>query len=73
MRPTLIAGILLVTLGVVVLISGRFGNERAVLKVGDLTVSATERPSSPTPWVSGLIIGAGAVLVVSASRRRRTA
>ena len=73
MRPTLIAGILLVVLGVVMLISGRFGNERAVLKVGDVTVSASERPSSPAPWVSGLIVAAGAILVVSAARRRRAA
>jgi hypothetical protein len=73
MRPTLIAGILLVVLGVVVLVSGRFGNQRDVLKVGDITVSASERPAGPAPWVSGLIIAAGAILVVSASRRRRAA
>ena len=70
MRASGIIGILVIVLAVVVLLGGSFGTRRDVLQVGDLKVTASQRQSFP-PWVSGLAIIAGVVLVVSG--RRQTA
>lgn len=70
MRPLVIAGILLLTLGAFVLIrGGTFTTRRNVLKVGDIKVTADEQQSVP-PWVGGLALLAGLGLIVSGARRR---
>jgi hypothetical protein len=69
MRGRRIIGILFVILGAVVLIGGgRFTTRREVLKVGDVSLSATERRSVPA-WAGALAIGVGVILVLSALRR----
>ncbi len=69
MRASGIVGILVIVLAVVVLLGGSFGTRRDVLQVGDLKVTASQRQSVP-PWVSGLAIIAGVVLVISGRRQK---
>jgi hypothetical protein len=70
MRPLILAGIVLLGLGVFVLVRGAsFTSRRNVLQVGDLKVSATERQSIP-PWVGGVALVGGLVLIISGVRKR---
>jgi hypothetical protein len=70
MRERLIAGIVLVVLGAYVLLQGvSFSSRRDVLKVGDVKLTATEERSVP-PWVGGVALVAGLVLIVTGARRR---
>ncbi len=71
MRPLSVAGIVLICLGAIFLIrGGSFTSRRDVLKVGDLKITADEHQSIP-PWVGGLAIMAGIVLVTTSGRRQR--
>ena len=57
-------------LGAFVLLRGAsFTSRRNVLQVGDLKVSATERQSIP-PWVGGVALLGGLVLIVAGARKR---
>lgn len=70
MRPTSIAGTVLIVVSLVVLISGgSFTSKRDVLKVGDLKLTADEQHIIP-PWAAGLGLAAGVVLLFSGTRRR---
>ena len=72
MRPQAIIGILLVALGAFILIRGlNYDSSRSVLQVGDLKASVQERRAIP-PWVGGIAI-AGGILLVSTGLRRRGA
>lgn len=60
-----IAGIVLLGIGLLVLfLGGTFSSQRDVLRVGDVSVTATEHRSIP-PWVGGAVVVAGAVLLVA--------
>jgi hypothetical protein len=68
----LIAGIVILGLGLFVLLRGAsFTSRRDVLKVGDLKVTATEEQSIP-PWVGGAAMVAGLALIVTGARKRTT-
>jgi hypothetical protein len=70
MRLSLIAGIVLLVAGAVLLVrGGTFTSRREVLDIGGLRVSADERHSTE-PWMAGLALVAGTLLVVSAIRRK---
>lgn len=71
MKPQVIAGIVLAVLGAFVLFTGglSFGSQRSVMRVGDLQVSAEERHIIP-PWVGGVAIVGGLLLVGTGLRRR---
>jgi hypothetical protein len=70
MRPLVIAGLVLLGLGVFVLVrGGSFTTRRDVLEVGDVKVTASERQSLP-PWVGGVALLAGAGLLVAGARKR---
>jgi hypothetical protein len=69
MRTSGVIGILLIALAVLVLIGGGFATRHDVLQMGDMKVSMNDRQPFP-PWVSGLAIIAGVVLVVTGTRRR---
>lgn len=52
MRPSLIAGIALIVLGVFLLVrGGSFTTQKDVVKVGDVKLTADEKQSIP-PWVA---------------------
>ena len=72
MKPTMIAGIVLVVLGAFVLLRGgfSFGSQRSVLRVGDLEVSAEERRQVPD-WVGGVVILGGILLIGGGIQSRR--
>jgi prolipoprotein diacylglyceryltransferase len=71
MKPMVLAGIVIAALGAFVLVKGLTYSSRSnVLKVGDLQVTAEEHRTIP-PWVGGLAIVGGLVLVgVGAGKRR---
>ena len=70
MKLISIAGIVLVALGAFLLFRGvSYTKSQEVLKVGDFSVSASERrPISP--WIGGATIAAGVVLVIAGARRK---
>lgn len=70
MRPLSLVGIALICVGAFLLIrGGTFSSRRDVLKVGDLKVTANEEQTIP-PWVGGVAIIAGAVVVAAGMRQR---
>lgn len=69
MRAAVWAGIALIIVGVALFLRGGFTRREQVLDVGPLSVSAEERQAVP-PWVSGLIV-AGGVLLVAAGMRQK--
>lgn len=69
MRPTTIAGILLLALGAFILFRGlSYTSNRSVLKVGEFQASVEERRTIPA-WAGGLIAVAGIGLLVAGRRR----
>lgn len=69
MRRYVIAGIVLIGLGLFVLVrGGTFTSKRDVLKVGDIKITADEQQSIP-PWVGGLAVLAGIGLLAAGARR----
>ncbi len=73
MKPQVIVGIVLVALGAFILLRGlTFGSQRSVMRVGDLQASVEERRTVP-PWVGGVAIVGGLVLVGAGVRKRRGA
>jgi len=69
MRATVWAGIALIIAGVAVYLRGGITRKEEVLDVGPLTVSKSERQPIP-PWIAGLAVGAGILLVVAGTRRK---
>lgn len=73
MKPTVIAGIVIAGLGAYVLVKGlSYGSQSNVLNVGDLQVSAEERRMVP-PWVGGVAVVGGLLLIGAAVGKRRGA
>jgi len=73
MKPLVIAGIVIAGLGAFVLLKGLTYSSRSnVLKVGDVQVSAEERRTIP-PWVGGVGIVGGLLLIGAGVRGRRGA
>jgi hypothetical protein len=73
MKPLVIAGIVIVGLGAFVLLKGLTYSSRSnVLKVGDVQVSAEERRTIP-PWVGGVGIVGGLLLIGAGVKGRRGA
>ncbi len=70
MRPPSIAGIVILCLGAFVLLRGAsFTSRRDVLKVVDVKITADEQRSIP-PWVGGVAVVAGVVLIAAGARKR---
>ena len=69
MRPATIVGIVLLALGGFILFRGlSYTGTRSVLKVGDFQASVEERRTVPA-WAGGLIVVAGAALLLAGRRR----
>ena len=69
MRASVWAGIALIVLGVAVYLRGGFTKREKVVDVGPLSVSTEERQYVP-PWVAGIAVAAGVVLVATGLRSR---
>jgi cell division protein FtsX len=71
MKPMVLAGIVIAALGAFVLLKGlTYRSQSNVLKVGDLQVTAEEHRMIP-PWVGGLGVVGGLVLIgVGVGKRR---
>ena len=68
MRGSVLLGIALIVIGGTILLRG-LSAPKTILKLGDVSVSAEER--SPTiPWIIGLSILAGVVLITTGTRRK---
>jgi uncharacterized membrane protein len=69
MRASVWVGIALIIAGVVVYLRGGVTRKKEVLDVGPLEVSTSERQEIP-PWIAGLVVGAGVVLVAAGLRQK---
>jgi drug/metabolite transporter (DMT)-like permease len=69
MRASVWVGIALIIAGVVVYLRGGVTRKNEVLDVGPLEVSTSERQEIP-PWIAGLVVGAGVVLVAAGLRQK---
>lgn len=70
MRPTLIAGLVLIAVGLWLIIRPpSYPHKENVLKLGDLEATVQEQRSVPG-WAGGVVLGAGLVLVVAGLRKR---
>ena len=69
MRASVWAGIALIVVGVAVFLRGGFTKREEVVEVGPLSVSAEERQTVP-PWIAGLVVVAGVVLVATGMRQK---
>jgi hypothetical protein len=73
MKPMVIAGIVIAGLGAFVLLRGlTYTSQSNVLKVGDLQVTAEEHRTIP-PWVGGVGIVGGLILIGAGVGKRRGA
>jgi hypothetical protein len=73
MKPLVIAGIVIAGLGAYVLVKGlTYRSQSNVLKVGDVQVTAEEHRQVP-PWVGGVAVVGGLVLIGAGVRGRRGA
>ena len=73
MKPLVIAGIVVAGLGAYVLVNGlSYRSQSNVLKVGDLQVTAEEHRLVP-PWVGGVAVVGGLVLIGAGVRGRQGA
>lgn len=69
MRAQVWIGIALIVAGVAVYFRGGITRKEEVIDVGPLTVSKSERQPIP-PWIAGLAVAAGVLLVVSGARQK---
>ena len=69
MRAMVWVGIALIIAGVFVYLRGGVTRKTEVLDVGPLEVSTSERQEIP-PWIAGLVVGAGVVLVAAGLRQK---
>jgi hypothetical protein len=71
MKPLVIAGIVIAGLGAYVLLKGlTYKSQSNVLKVGDLQVTAEEHRLVP-PWVGGVAVVGGLVMIGAGVGKRR--
>lgn len=70
MRPTIVAGLVLLALGGFIALRGlRYTSDRSVIRVGEFEASLEERREVPI-WVGVVAGAAGLVLLFAGSRRR---
>lgn len=73
MKPLSIAGIAIAVFGAYVLVRGlTYTSQSNVLRVGDVQVTAQERRTIP-PWVGGVALVGGLLMIGAGVRKRRGA
>ena len=69
MRTRLIAGAILIAVGLLLIIKPpSYSREESVLKLGDLEARVQQQHTVPG-WVGGALLGAGCVLVIAGLRK----
>jgi uncharacterized membrane protein YidH (DUF202 family) len=65
-------GVVLVALGVLALVYGGidYNKNRTVLKMGSVSVTATEHKSIPVPAIAGVVVLIAGVAMLAVGRRR---
>lgn len=65
-------GVMLVVLGVLALVYGgiTYKKNHTILRMGSVSVTATEHKRVPVPAVAGAVVLAGGVALIAVSRRR---
>jgi hypothetical protein len=72
MRIAGIAGVALIAVGILILAHGwKDASERGGLRIGDFKASVAEKRAAP-PWIGGVYIVAGVLMVVAERRHRVT-
>jgi uncharacterized membrane protein YidH (DUF202 family) len=63
-------GIVLVVVGVVALVYGgiNYNRERTVLKVGSVSVTATEHRNIPVPAIAGVVVLVGGLALLAGAK-----
>jgi uncharacterized membrane protein len=69
MKPLLLLGLVSIALGLFLLIRGFTVTERDQVDLGPISATV-ERQEPVSPWVGGGLVALGAVLLVTAARRR---
>ena len=69
MRALVWVGIALIIGGVAMFLRGGITKKEKVIDVGPLSVSKSERQPIP-PWLAGVAVGAGVILVVAGMREK---
>jgi drug/metabolite transporter (DMT)-like permease len=70
MRILQIAGAILIAAGLFVLIKApTYSSDKSVFKIGDVEARVAQEHAIP-PWVGGVTVAAGAVLLVVGARKR---
>jgi cytochrome c biogenesis protein CcdA len=70
MRSLIIAGVVLIAVGLFVILKPpSYSSEQSVLKLGDLEARVQQQRAVPG-WIGGALLGAGCVLVVFGARKR---
>jgi len=70
MKPMVIVGIVLAGLGAFLLLKGlSYRSQSSVISIGDIRASVSEQQAIP-PWVGGVAIAAGVVLIITGAGRR---
>jgi drug/metabolite transporter (DMT)-like permease len=73
MKPTAIAGLALIVIGVVALIYGgiTYTSRETVIDIGPIHATADRQKTMPLPPIAGAVaVAAGAALLVTANRKR---
>lgn len=69
MRPLLILGLVSIALGVFMLVQGFSVTRTDRIEIGPME-ARVEREEPVSPWFGAALVGIGAVLLVTAARRR---
>ena len=63
MRPSLIAGLILIAAGIFLILRPlHYSSDRSVVKLGSFQAKVEEDRTLP-PWAGGIVLGAGVVLL----------
>jgi uncharacterized membrane protein len=73
MRIWRFIGVVLIAIGILILVRGwSYTSERGVLQLGEFKASVEERRTVP-PWIGGVVIVAGVLLVITGRRHHGAA
>ena len=69
MRASVLVGIVLIIAGAFRFFRGGFSTKETIVDVGPVEVTTEDRQAVP-PWVAGIVVAAGVVLVAAGARSK---